>query len=262
MSDHSAVPSYPDRLRLDGKGFLVVGAGQGMGRQSAHALASVGAKVVCADIVDALAVQVAEEVGGIPWVGDVTRRDAVGRLIADAEGGLGRIDGFIDIVGMARWAGVLDIDDDTWNFEFDICLRHAYLLSQIAGRRMRATGGGSMVFIASVSGISAAPNHAAYGAAKAGLMAWVKSLAVELGPHNIRANAIAPGSILTPRIQAQLSQERIDAGAAMTPLRRPGVPPDIASVALFLSSDLASFITGQTLIVDGGVTAKFPYDTL
>jgi 3-oxoacyl-[acyl-carrier protein] reductase len=186
----------------------------------------------------------------------------VERLVADAERDLGRIDGLVDIVGMARWAGVLDIDDETWNFEFDICLRHAYLVSQIAGRRMRDTGGGSMVFIASVSGMSAAPNHAAYGAAKAGLMAWVKSLAVELGPHKIRANAIAPGSILTPRIQARLSQEQIDAGAAMTPLRRPGLPPDIASVALFLSSDLASFITGQTLIVDGGVTAKFPYDTL
>lgn len=262
VADHSPVPAYPNLLRLDGKGFMVIGAGQGMGRQTAHALASVGAKVVCADIVDALAVQVADEVGGIPWVGDVTRRDAVERLVADAERGLGRIDGFVDIVGMARWAGVLDIDDETWNFEFDICLRHAYLVSQIAGRRMRDTGGGSMVFIASVSGISAAPNHAAYGAAKAGLMAWVKSLAVELGPHKIRANAIAPGSILTPRIRARLSPERIEAGAAMTPLRRPGLPPDIASVALFLSSDLASFVTGQTLIVDGGVTAKFPYDTL
>ncbi|MBP1687876.1 MAG: family oxidoreductase [Deltaproteobacteria bacterium] len=262
MPDHSPVPSYPDRLRLDGKGFIVVGAGQGMGRQSAHALASVGAKVVCVDIVDVLAVQVAEEVGGIPWVGDVTRREEVERLVTHAEAALGRIDGFVDIVGMARWGGVLDIDDETWNFEFDICLRHAYLLGQIAGRRMRLTGGGSMVFIASVSGLTAAPNHAAYGAAKAGLMAWVKSLAVELGPHSVRANAIAPGSILTPRIEAQLSQAQIDASVALTPLRRPGVPPDIASVALFLSSDLASFITGQTLIVDGGVTAKFPYETL
>lgn len=262
MSDHSPVPSYPDRLRLDGKHFIVVGAGQGMGRQSAHALASVGAKVMCVDITEMLAVQVAEEVGGIPWVGDVTRRDDVERLVAHAEDTLGRIDGFVDIIGMARWGGVLDIDDDTWNFEFDICLRHAYLLSQIAGRRMRASGGGSMLFIASVSGLTAAPNHAAYGAAKAGLMAWVKSLAVELGPHNIRANAIAPGSILTPRMQAQLSQSQIDASVALTPLRRPGVPPDIASVALFLSSDLASFVSGQTLIVDGGVTARFPYAVL
>jgi NAD(P)-dependent dehydrogenase (short-subunit alcohol dehydrogenase family) len=262
MPDNSPVPSYPDLLRLDGKGFIVIGAGQGMGRQTAHALASAGAKVFCADIVKSLAAQVAEEVHGIAWSGDATRRDEVERMIGDAERSLGRIDGFVDIVGMARWAGVLDIDDESWNYQFDVCLRHAYLASQIAGRRMRVTGGGSMVFIASVSGLSAAPNHAAYGAAKAGLMAWVKSLAVELGSYHIRANAIAPGSILTPRIQARLSQEQVAAGAAMTPLHRSGLPRDIAAVALFLSSELASFVTGQTLIVDGGVTAKFPYDTL
>ncbi len=259
--DDSPVPSYAALLRLDGKGFIVIGAGQGIGRQSAHALASVGARVVCVDVDETLAARVAQEVHGVPCTADATRREGVEHIVAEAEREIGRIDGFVDIIGVARWAGVLDIDDATWQYEFDICLRHAYLAGQIAGRRMVTSGGGSMVFIASVSGLSAAPRHAAYGAAKAGLMAWVKSLAVELGPRHVRANAVAPGSVLTPRVQRLLTPEQVAASGAKAPLGRMGVPSDIAAAVLFLSSPLAAFITGQTLVVDGGVTARFPYDT-
>jgi NAD(P)-dependent dehydrogenase (short-subunit alcohol dehydrogenase family) len=260
--DDQPVPDYLARLRLDG-GYVVVGAGQGMGRQTAHALAQAGAtRIVCVDIDPDRARDIAEEIGvGVPWVGDVTKREEAARLGADAEEALGTIAGFVDIVGIASWAGVLDIDDAAWDSQFDLCIRHAYLLAQELGRRMIASGGGTMVFIASVSGLSAAPMHAAYGAAKAGLMAWVKSLAVELGPQGIRANAVAPGSILTPRMEAAMDDAGKARSALDSPVGRIGETSDIAGAALFLTSELSGFVSGQTLIVDGAATVKFPYGT-
>lgn len=262
-SDDSQVPDFPGRLRLDGRNYVVVGAGQGMGRQTCHALAQAGAaQVLCVDIDDQRAREVAEEIGvGMPWVGDATRRDEVVRLAQDASR-LGPVDGFVDIIGIAHWDGILDISDDTWDRAFDMCLRHAYLVSQELGRLMMTGGGGTMVFISSVSGLTAAPNHAAYGAAKAGLMAWVQSLAVELGPSGIRANAIAPGTILTPRMLERFTDVELEQNNQVSPVKRIGETSDVAGAALFLTSDLSSFITGRTLIVDGGVSAKFPYSTL
>jgi NAD(P)-dependent dehydrogenase (short-subunit alcohol dehydrogenase family) len=262
IEDHSPVPDYANLLRLDGRRLLVIGAGQGIGRQTAHALAAVGASVLCVDMNNALAEKVAAEIGGAPWSGDVTERAEVERLVEDAEEVLGGIDGFVDIVGIAAWKTIGELDDKTWDSQFDVCLRHAYLISQATAPKMIANGGGSMVFIASVSGITGAPNHAAYGAAKAGLMAWMRSLCVELGPHGIRANAIAPGVVHTPRVLALTSAAQQKANAENSPLRRTGIPADIASAALFLSSPLSQYVSGQTLIVDGGVTAKFPYPTV
>jgi NAD(P)-dependent dehydrogenase (short-subunit alcohol dehydrogenase family) len=263
-ADDSPVPDYLGRLRLDGKSYVVVGAGQGMGRQTCHALAQAGAsRLVCVDIDEQRAKEIADEVGiGVPWTGDVTQRSEVARLGADAAEVLGTINGFVDIVGMARFAPLLEIDDETWDWEFDICLRHAYLLSQEFGRRMVETGGGTMVFIASVSGFTSAPNHAAYGAAKAGLMAWVQSVAVELGSKQIRANAVAPGTILTPRMDAAFDDAKRKENAAVVPLGHMGETPDIAGAVLFLTSDLSKFISGRTAVVDGGVDAKFPYTPL
>ena len=263
--DQSPVPDFLSRLRLDGKTFVVAGAGVGMGRMTSHALAQAGAStIVCVDVEPGRAEEIAAEIGpvGVPWTGDVTTRDGASRLAADAEAINGRIDGLVDIIGMARWESILDMTDDTFDWEIDINLRHAFLLSQQLGRRMAQTGGGSMVFIASVSGLTAAPMHAAYGAAKAGLMAWVQSLAIELGEYDIRANAVAPGTILSPRMDAVFTQDQRDANADNAPLKRMGATSDIAAAALFLSSPMAGYITGRTLVVDGGVDAKFPYGTL
>jgi len=140
-------------------------------------------------------------------------------------------------------------------------LRHAFLLSQAAGRAMEEDGGGVMTFVASVSGLTSAPKHAPYGAAKAGLMSWVRTLAVELGPKGIRANAVAPGFVWTPRISKLISDEGRKASEQNVPLRRVALPADIASAILFLSSDLSAYVNGVTLVVDGGVEAKFGYAT-
>jgi len=257
-TDVSPVPDYPALLRLDGRGFVVVGAGQGIGRQTAHALAAAGARVVCADVDRDRAGAVAAEVGGSPWVGDVRTRDAVERLMAEAGRALGRLEGVVDIVGEARFGSFLDCSDEDWEWSFGMVLRHAYLTAQLAGRAM-ADRGGVMVFVASVSGLTGAPNHGAYGAAKAGVMSLVRTLAVELGPRGVRANAVAPGAVWTPRVAALLGEDGKARNAANAPLRRIGVPADIASAILFLASDLSAYVSGQTLVVDGGVGAKFPY---
>jgi NAD(P)-dependent dehydrogenase (short-subunit alcohol dehydrogenase family) len=256
--DVSSVPDYPALLRLDARGFVVVGAGQGIGRQTAHALARSGARVVCVDTERDRADAVAGEVGGTAWVGDVRERDAVERLVAEAGRTLGRVDGLVDIVGEARFAPFLDCTDEDWEWSFGMALRHAYLSAQIAGRAM-VERGGVMVFVASVSGLTSAPRHAAYGAAKAALMSLVRTVAVELGPSGVRVNAVAPGTIWTPRVAALLGEEGRARNVANAPLRRVGLPADVASAILFLASDLSSYVTGQTLVVDGGVSAKFPY---
>jgi NAD(P)-dependent dehydrogenase (short-subunit alcohol dehydrogenase family) len=260
--DSSPVPRYPDLLRLDGRGAVVVGAGQGIGRQSAHALAQAGATVFCIDNEPPRAAEVAKEVGGTAHVCDARNRDEVEKAVARAQDELGGIATLVDIVGMARWSEVLKTSDEDWDWNFDMVLRHAFLFAQIAGRAMLDSGaGGSMVFVASVSGITGAPRHAAYGAAKAGLMSLVRSLAVELGPL-VRANAVAPGFVWTPRIAAVLGDEGKAKMERNPPLKRLAQPADVASAILYLASDLSAYVTGQTLVVDGGVNAKFPYGTL
>lgn len=268
--DRSPVPQFLDLLRLDGRGYVVAGAGQGIGRQACHALVQAGAdRIVCVDVdeqrANAIARELDEAAGrsvGVAWAGDVTARDEAARLARDAEAQLGTVSGFVDIIGVSRWESILDMTDETFDWEIDICFRHAFLLSQELGRRMVEAGGGSMVFVSSVSGLTAAPMHAAYGAAKAALMAWVQSLAVELGPSGIRANTVAPGAILTPRMAALLDEQQRERNAANAPVQRMAATSEIASVILFLLSDMASYISGQTLIADGGVSVKFPYQHL
>jgi NAD(P)-dependent dehydrogenase (short-subunit alcohol dehydrogenase family) len=258
-ADDTPVPDYAGLLRLEGRRFVVIGAGQGIGRQATHALTAAGARTLCVDVDATLAEEIAAEVAGVPWVSDATRRDEIARLFADARAELGPIDGVVDIVGMATRYDLLDLDDEIWDWQFDIVLRHAMLAMQHGGRAMAATGGGTMVFVASVSGITSAPRHAAYGAAKAGLMSLVRTGAVELGPSGIRVNAVAPGVVWTPRVSAFLGDEGLRRNIENTPLGRVAQPHDIAAAILFLACDLSEYVTGQTLVVDGGVGAKFPY---
>lgn len=259
--DTSAVPAYADRLSLQGRGFIVAGAGQGIGRQTAHALAAQGAQVLCVDLVGELAEQVADEVGGAALVEDMCERNGVERALAAADSAFGRLSGIVDIIGISRFQPIADTSDADWDWHQRVNIRHAFLLAQLGGQALARAGGGTLVYVASIAGVSGAQNQAAYGAAKAGVISLVKSAAVELGPEQVRVNAVAPGVISTPRVGAALGAERRRTWAESTPLRRLGAPSDIASAALFLSSDLSSFMTGQTIVVDGGMGQKFPYPT-
>jgi NAD(P)-dependent dehydrogenase (short-subunit alcohol dehydrogenase family) len=258
-TDDSPVPDYASLTRLDGKGVVVLGAGQGIGRQTAHALAAVGARTVCVDREADRAEEIAAEVGGLAWVGDVTVRDRVEALFEFADGALGGIHGVVDIVGLTRTADLVEFDDKAWDEQFDVILRHALLAMQIGRGYLAANGGGAMAFVGSVSGLYGAPWHAGYGAAKAALMHLVKSAAVEFAPDNIRVNAVAPGRVATPTILARLTEERRATFEAAIPMGRMARPAEIAAVLLFLLSPLSSYISGTTIMVDGGVGATTPY---
>jgi NAD(P)-dependent dehydrogenase (short-subunit alcohol dehydrogenase family) len=257
--DDTAVPDYLDRLRLDGQGVVCVGAGQGIGRQAAHALAQAGARVLCVDIDPDLAREIAAEVDGVPWWGDATDRAEVERMATEATEALGGVDAVVDIIGMSRYHDLVDVDDETWDWHVNIVLRHAQLVTQAFGARMTAAGRGSLTFVASVSGLTSAPRHAAYGAAKAALMSLIRTAAVEFGPKGVRANGVAPGVVWTPRVSGYLGEAGEKLNADNTPLRRVALPADIAGALLFLVSDLSAYVNGQILVVDGGVSVKFPY---
>jgi 3-oxoacyl-[acyl-carrier protein] reductase len=246
-------------LGLTGKAALVAGAGQGIGRACALALAEAGARVACVDNDRGRAEAVAAEVGGLALVVDARQRSEVEGAVATTVAELGALDVCVDIIGEARWGRMLDFTDEDWDASFDLVLRHVFLFGQAAGRAMVDSGtGGAFVAVASVSGLTGAPNHGPYGAAKAGLMALVKTLALELAASQVRVNAVAPGAVLTPRVLERLSPERRVESAKAIPLGRQAEPEEIAKAVTFLASDLASYVTGQTLVVDGGATAQFP----
>jgi len=250
-------------LGLAGKPALVIGGGFGMGRASALLLARAGANVALADLIEERAQAVAKEIetmGGraLAMTGDVTDMAQAQRMVDEAARFHGSLEVVINMVGLATWAELLDTEEAAWDQQMSINLRHHLYVGRAAARRMIEQGtGGRMAFVASVSGIYGAPFHGAYGAAKAGLMSLTRTMANEWGQHNIRVNAVAPDVISTPRHPGNMNREAaLDEGVL---LGRMGKPEEIAGALVFLVSDLASFITGQTLIVDGGVHAAFPH---
>ena len=250
-------------LGLRGKRAVVSGAGYrperaGHGRASATRLAAEGATVACIDIDPGRAEGIVKEItaaGGsaFPVVADMTDRAEAARAIDEAVAHMGGIDVCVDIIGGAKWDTVTDFTDADWAWTIQNNLTHVYFLFQEAGRRMVAQGtGGAMVAIASVDGIAAAAFHVAYGAAKAGVISLVKTFADELGQYGIRVNAVAPGNVGT-------GNEDMPPDEYGTSPVNPLAPPrarDIGNAVLFLCSDLAARITGQTLVVDGGTTIK------
>ncbi|MGV9865655.1 SDR family NAD(P)-dependent oxidoreductase [Rhodococcus koreensis] len=257
-------PDYASMLRLDGEVHVVLGGGFGIGLQACRALAANGATVVCVDREEERAAAVAAEVGGLAWTGDITDREAMASLFGFVEEQCGRLDGVVDIVGLAMYKPLVDLTDDDWTFHVDLVLKHAYLALTYAGRLWERTGtGGSISFVASVAGMTSAPKTSAYGAMKAALMSLVRTSAVELGPLGIRVNAAAPGVVRTPRQQTnpRWTHDLVVANVEKTPLRKVAYPSDIAAVLLFLSSPLAGHVTGQTIIVDGGNSIVFNVDT-
>jgi NAD(P)-dependent dehydrogenase (short-subunit alcohol dehydrogenase family) len=259
--DNQEIPDYQALASLKGRKYVVAGAGIGIGRQTCHALVQMGAEaVLCVDVNLERAEAIAEEIGnGIPWAGDVTTREGAEELGATAESELGKIDGLVDIVGQAARAGILEMTDEMWDSQLDMNLRHAFLMSQVLGRQMSKTGGGSLVFISSIAGIYNSVTAPAYGTAKAGLIAFVQTLAVELGPLDIRVNSVAPGYTATPRMLERWDDDLQTKLAALSPLDRLGQTGDIAGTVLFFLQDLSQHITGRTLVVGGGVDARGPY---
>jgi NAD(P)-dependent dehydrogenase (short-subunit alcohol dehydrogenase family) len=209
---------------------------------------------MCVDRESSRAEAVATEVGGIPETGDVTLRRDMVRIFDQARNEFGDdLHGIVDIVGIANISKIGVIDDEAWDQQFDIVLRHAYLTIQMGSKMLAARGGGTMVFVGSISGIVSVVNQAIYGTAKAALHHLVRCAAHELGAQGIRINAIAPGFVRTPRLLERLSEQFWRQVSDANPMRRVAIPADIAGAVLYLSSDLAGYVTGNVMTLDGGM---------
>lgn len=252
----STLKDYLASARLDGRGYVVLGAGGGgLGDATCSALAGAGAKLLCVDRDQGQAEAIAHQVGGEPHVADVTKRSEMVDVFAKAQSSWGSsFAGVVDIVGMAKNARINEMDDDAIDAQFAVVLRHALLTVQIAGPILAKSGGGSLSFVGSLSGVAAIPNQTFYGIAKAALHHLVRYAAQELGPDGVRVNAVAPGFISTPRLRTLLPQEMWERLAATNPLRRVATPEDIAKAILFLVSDLSAYVNGNILTLDGGVS--------
>jgi NAD(P)-dependent dehydrogenase (short-subunit alcohol dehydrogenase family) len=247
---------------LDGKVALVAGAGRGIGRACTLALAAGGAAVGCVDFDHDRGGAVVEEIratGGraLAIEADVLDRGGVRDAVERTVDAFGHLDVGVDIVGEGRFKPFLDWTDRDFTEQFDINLRQLFIVSQECLLQMVAQGtGGSFVAIASTAGLGAMPQMAFYAASKAAVISLIKTLAVEMGPHGIRVNAVAPGSTRTPRTAFLDEEERLRHFSARVPLGRRADPEEQAAAVAFLASERASYITGQVLVVDGGGTVQ------
>ena len=252
--------AYP----LAGKVCVVTGAAAGIGRAIATLFAEAGATLVLADRDGPGLARVAAEIvaagGRAPdcVTADVTAPDAPATILAPAiaRGGPAVL---VNNAGVTTVRPLLDTTDEEWDATLDICLRSMFRLSREAVRAMRAGGrGGAIVNMASVHAALGHPCVAAYAAAKGGVRALTRQMAVECGPHGIRVNCLSPGLIVTEAFAARLQPEDVRLTVESYPIGRLGRPEDVAHAALFLAGDGAAFLTGVDLPLDGGQSAVAP----
>lgn len=246
---------------LKDKVAIVTGARRGMGRTHALALAQAGAKVVVSDISEADCQSVVKEIekeGGeaLAVECDVTKKKDIDEMIQVALEKWGKIDILVNNAGIAQFKPFLELTEEEWDRTLDINLRGYFLCAQAAAREMAKQKAGAIVNIASVVmgqvGVGS-PNIAHYCASKGGIVAMTEALAVELAPLNIRINTVSPGMIETPMIEPiKQGKETTEGMMARIPMKRAGKPEEISSVVVFLASDAASYMTGATVVADGG----------
>jgi len=234
---------------LEGKTALVTGASRGIGRAIAAELAGAGAAVVIGyrtgkDEADALAA----ELGARAVQADVATADDAARLVADA----GDVDILVNNAGLTRDGLLARMSDDDWRTVIETNLSSVFYTCRAVCRPMMKKRAGAIVNISSVVGVHGNWGQTNYGASKAGIIGFTKSLARELGSRNVRANVVAPGYVRT-QLTEVLPEEATAAMLQNTPLGRLGDPADVAGAVRFLCSDEASFITGEVLLVDGGL---------
>jgi len=250
------MPGVQDRVAL------VTGAAQGIGAAIAHRLAAGGAKVGVLDLQQEAAQRVADEitVAGGTAVGlgaDVSQRDQVQAAVDALVGEYGGLQILVNNAGVLRDNLLFKMSDDDWTLVMDVHLRGAFLCSQIAQKLMVEAKYGRVVCLSSTSALGNR-GQANYSTAKAGLQGFTKTLAIELGPFGITANAIAPGFIETAmtkstaeRIGITIEQMR-EATATSVPVRRGGVPEDVANAVAFFAAEESGYVTGQVMYIDGG----------
>ena len=250
-------------LDYSGKAVIVTGAASGIGAACARAFAAAGAGVVMADVNEAKnrdsadLIMIDIKARCIPHACNVASQADCEALILRALDEFGRIDVLVNNAGVVSPGTILDLDPAEWDRVMDINFRSYFVLTQIAARAMIERNiRGTIVNMSSLNAELAIANQLAYVSSKGGVQQLTKASALGLAPHGIRVNAIGPGSIMTDLLKSVMAD---DAGRkkilSRTPLGRVGDPSEIASIALFLASDMASYITGQTIFADGGRAA-------
>jgi NAD(P)-dependent dehydrogenase (short-subunit alcohol dehydrogenase family) len=257
--------------RLENRVAIITGAASGIGEGTVRNFVAEGARVLIADIDDARGGALAEELGPTTTYlrTDVSSEDDVARAVSSAVERWGRLDVMFNNAGFGGVSGPIeDLDMAAYDTTMAVLLRGVFLGAKHATRQMKANGGGVIINTASVAGLQAGFGPLVYSAAKAAVAHFSRCLAVELAPFNIRVNAICPGVTITnifansmgiPAEMKEAILPKIDeALASWAPLGRSGIPDDIANAATWLASDEASYVTGQAITVDGGLTAGRP----
>ena len=241
--------------RLEGKVALVIGAARGIGEGIAQRFVEEGAKVVIADTEVEAGRDTEKRLGGLFVETDISRPDHAARAVATAIEGLGGLDILVQNAGIYPWTLIENTSPEEWDKVLAVNLRGTFLAARAALPHMKQKRSGRMIFTSSITGPRVtSPGHGHYSASKAGINGFIKSAALEFSGYGITVNGIEPGNILTSGMQMHRSEAFIKSMEQAVPLGRLGTPRDIANCALFLASEEASYITGTTIIVDGGQT--------
>ena len=253
-------------MRLVDKVAIVTGSSRGIGKAIALAFAKEGADVVVNFVRNLQAAEeTAEQVRALGRQAmvvraDISERDEVNRMVKKVVEKFGKIDILVNNAGVVTLGPAEELSEKAWDRDINIDLKGVFLCSQAVGKVMIKRGGGVIINISSMAGRVALPKHAAYCAAKAGVIALTQVLAVEWAKYNIRVNAIAPGFIETEMVTELIakgirSKEEQEGIRRNTPMRRLGSPEEIGALAVFLASEESRFITGETVFIDGGYLA-------
>lgn len=242
-------------MRLDGKVALVTGGSRGIGKAIVERFSTEGAKVAFTYFKSKESAEdISGKTGALAIKCDVAKKADVEKAVRKTVEEFGTLDVLVNNAGMWRPAGFLETTEDVWRETVDTDLKGVFLTSQEAIRIFLKKKHGTIINLSSIAGVKASTVSPPYAAAKAGVIALTKTIALEFGPSGIRANAIAPGPIDTDLIRDFLGQSYIKRMNEVIPLGRIGKPEEVAELALFLASDESKYITGQTIVVDGGRT--------